>query len=200
MIGHNVGGIAGDRLRSFIERIERLEEEKRSLAEDIKEVYAEARGSGFDAKIMRKLIALRRMDKDDLDEQEALLDIYKRALGMLIDTPLGQAALARLDDTVATASSHPKRRGRPPKAKNGAEPAAGNGTARADLVARAQGKEDGIAGHRDHAARYPSGEPGHGDYWLGHAEGEGEQDHPPGQDIAGSDGALRPERKPEVMH
>ena len=79
----DVGGIAGERLRSFIERIERLEEEKRALAQDIKEVYAEAKGTGFDVKIMRQVIRLRRMDKDDLDEQETLLDIYRRALGML---------------------------------------------------------------------------------------------------------------------
>ena len=79
----DVGGIAGDRLKSFIERIERLEEEKKALADDIKEVYAEAKGTGFDTKIMRQVIRLRRMDKDDLDEQDALIDIYKRALGML---------------------------------------------------------------------------------------------------------------------
>ncbi|HTZ36803.1 MAG TPA: DUF2312 domain-containing protein [Stellaceae bacterium] len=79
----DIGGIAGDRLKSFIERIERLEEEKKALANDIKEVYAEAKGTGFDTKIMRQLIRLRRMDKDDLDEQEALIDVYKRALGML---------------------------------------------------------------------------------------------------------------------
>ena len=79
----DVGGIAGERLKSFVERIERLEDEKRALAEDIKEVYAEAKGSGFDPKIMRQVIRLRRMDKDDLDEQEALIDVYKRALGML---------------------------------------------------------------------------------------------------------------------
>jgi len=79
----DVGGIAGERLRSFIERIERLEEEKRTLAADIKEVYAEAKGTGFDAKTMRQIIRIRRTDKDDLDEQETLLDIYKRALGML---------------------------------------------------------------------------------------------------------------------
>lgn len=90
----DVGGIAGEQLRSFIERIERLEEEKRTLAEDIKEVYAEAKGVGFDPAIMRKIIRERRMDKDDLDEQETLLDIYRRALGMLADTPLGEAALA----------------------------------------------------------------------------------------------------------
>ena len=79
----DVGGIAGAQLKSFIERIERLEEEKRALAEDIKEVYSEAKGAGFDAKIMRQIIKIRRMDEDDLDEQEALLDTYKRALGML---------------------------------------------------------------------------------------------------------------------
>lgn len=92
----DVGGIAGERLRSLIERIERLEEEKRTLAEDIKEVFAEAKGSGFDTKIMRQIIRIRRMDKDDLDEQETLLDIYKRALGMLADTPLGEAAIKRV--------------------------------------------------------------------------------------------------------
>ena len=80
-----VGGIAGERLKSFIERIERLEEEKKALAEDIKEVFAEAKGVGFDIKTMRQIIRIRRMDQDDLDEQEALLDIYKRALGMLPD-------------------------------------------------------------------------------------------------------------------
>jgi uncharacterized protein (UPF0335 family) len=79
----DVGGIAGDRLKSFIERIERLEEERKTLGDDIKEVYAEAKGTGFDTKIMRQLIRIRKMDKDDLDEQETLLDVYKRALGML---------------------------------------------------------------------------------------------------------------------
>ena len=77
------GGVAGERLKSFIERIERLEEEKRALAEDIKEVYSEAKGVGFDVKTMRQLIRIRRLDEDDRDEQEALLDTYKRALGML---------------------------------------------------------------------------------------------------------------------
>jgi len=79
----DVGGIAGDRLKSFIERIERLEEERKALGADLKEVYAEAKGNGFDTKIMRQIVRLRRMDKDDLDEQETLLDVYRRALGML---------------------------------------------------------------------------------------------------------------------
>jgi uncharacterized protein (UPF0335 family) len=92
----DVGGIAGERLKSFIERIERLEEEKRTLAEDIKEVYAEAKGTGFDTKIMRQLIRIRKRDQDELDEEESLLDVYKRALGMLPDAapqaPQAQAA------------------------------------------------------------------------------------------------------------
>jgi uncharacterized protein (UPF0335 family) len=88
----DVGGIAGERLKSFIERVERLEEEKRALAEDIKEVYAEAKGVGFDVKIMRQIIKIRKMDQDELDEQETLLDVYKRALGMVPDLPSEAAA------------------------------------------------------------------------------------------------------------
>ena len=79
----NVGGIAGDQLRQYIERIERLEEEKKTIAEDIKEVFAEAKGNGFDSKIMRKVISLRKMEAAERDEQETLIDLYKRALGML---------------------------------------------------------------------------------------------------------------------
>jgi uncharacterized protein (UPF0335 family) len=78
----DVGGIAVDRLKSFIERIERLEEEKRVLASDIKEVYAEAKGTGFEPKIMRQIIKIRKKDKEEVDEEESLLDLYKRALGM----------------------------------------------------------------------------------------------------------------------
>ena len=78
----DVGGIAADRLKSFVERIERLEEEKRGLQEDIKEVYAEAKGTGFDTKIIRQIIRLRKMEKHQLDEQDALLETYRAALGM----------------------------------------------------------------------------------------------------------------------
>jgi len=77
-----VGGIAGDRLRSIVERIERLEEEKKALSDDIREVYSEAKGSGFDIKVIRRIIQLRKMDSSDRDEMEAILDIYKRALEM----------------------------------------------------------------------------------------------------------------------
>ena len=78
----DTGGVAGDRLRSFIERIERLEEEKAALAEDIREVYSEAKGNGFDVKIMRQIVRLRKLDSSDRQEQEAILDTYKAALGM----------------------------------------------------------------------------------------------------------------------
>ena len=78
----DVGGIAADRLRSFIERIERLEEEKAALAADIREVFAEAKGTGFDTKIMRQVLKLRKMEEDDRQEQEHLLDLYKQALGI----------------------------------------------------------------------------------------------------------------------
>ena len=77
------GGIAADRLRSLVERIERLEEERKALGSDIKDIYAEAKSAGFDVKVLRQLIRIRRLDEDDRDEQEALLDTYKRALGML---------------------------------------------------------------------------------------------------------------------
>lgn len=80
---NNVGGVAGDRLRSFVERIERLEEEKAGLAEDIKEVYAELKGVGFDAKTVRKIIALRKLDHEKRRESEELLDLYKSAIGMV---------------------------------------------------------------------------------------------------------------------
>lgn len=90
-----ISGVAKERLRSFVERVERLEEEMKALSDDRKEVYAEAKGEGFDVKTMREVIRLRKMDKADLQEREAMLDLYKSALGMLCDTPLGQAAIAR---------------------------------------------------------------------------------------------------------
>ena len=78
----DTGGVAADQLRQFIERIERLEEEKAALTADIREVFSEAKGQGFDTKIMRQVIRLRKMDTADFQEQEALLDLYKHALGM----------------------------------------------------------------------------------------------------------------------
>ncbi len=77
-----VGGIAGDRLRSLIERIEKLEEDKREISTDIREVFAEAKSAGFDVKIMRAILKLRKMDAASRDEQEFLLDTYRKALDL----------------------------------------------------------------------------------------------------------------------
>ena len=74
--------VTADELRQFIERIERLDAEKRDLAEQQKEVMAEAKGRGYDTKVMRKLITLRRRDQNDIAEEEAILEMYKEALGM----------------------------------------------------------------------------------------------------------------------
>lgn len=77
-----VGGIAADRLRSIIERVERLEEERKALAGDIKDIFGEAKSAGFDVKVIRQIIKLRKMEPAQVEEQETLLDIYRRALGM----------------------------------------------------------------------------------------------------------------------
>jgi uncharacterized protein (UPF0335 family) len=87
--GHN------GQLQSIIERIERLEDEKAKISLDIREIYAEAKSNGFDAKILRKIVAIRKQDADKRDEEQQLIATYMAALGMLADTPLGQVAIAR---------------------------------------------------------------------------------------------------------
>ena len=79
---NQIGGIAAEALRQFIERIERLEEEKKALSADIKDVYSQAKSQGFDVKIIRKIISLRRMEDQEREEIEQLVDLYKAALGM----------------------------------------------------------------------------------------------------------------------
>lgn len=81
-VASNAQTVAAAQLRAFIERIERLESEKKSISDDIKDVYAEAKGIGFDTKALRALIALRRVDTAQRQEDEAILDLYKSALGM----------------------------------------------------------------------------------------------------------------------
>jgi uncharacterized protein (UPF0335 family) len=76
------GAVSADVLRSYIERIERLEEEKKSLGGDIREIYAEAKGNGFEPRVMRKVVTLRRMNAADREEEEALLEVYRRAVGV----------------------------------------------------------------------------------------------------------------------
>lgn len=78
----DTGGVSGQRLKAFIERVERLEEEKAALSEDIKDIYAESKAVGFDTKIIRKVIRLRKMDKEKRQEEEQLLELYKAAIGL----------------------------------------------------------------------------------------------------------------------
>lgn len=83
----NSDSVAQDQLRAFIERIERLEEEKQTIADDIKEVYAEAKGNGFDTKVLRQIVRIRKQDQNERMEQEALLELYMSALGMAAAPP-----------------------------------------------------------------------------------------------------------------
>ncbi len=78
----DIGGVSGKRLRGYLDRIERLEEEKKGIADDIKDIYAEAKGVGFDAKILRKVYMLRKMNTDKRREEEELLELYKAAVGI----------------------------------------------------------------------------------------------------------------------
>ena len=80
-IGHN--SIAKDQLKSIIERVERLEEDKKAISDDIKDVYGEAKGNGFDVKALRTIIRMRKQDADERQEQETILETYMQALGML---------------------------------------------------------------------------------------------------------------------
>lgn len=91
MIGSNINA----QLKAIVERIERLEEDKAAIAEDIRQVYAEAKGNGFDVKTLRKVIALRKKEAAERAEEQAMLEVYMGALGMIADLPLGQAALKR---------------------------------------------------------------------------------------------------------
>jgi uncharacterized protein (UPF0335 family) len=83
--GHNSGSIGADRLKSFIDRVERLEDEKSALAADIREIYAEAKGEGFDTKIMRQVVRRRKMDKADRDEQDAIRELYEGTLESILE-------------------------------------------------------------------------------------------------------------------
>ncbi|MEP3232550.1 MAG: DUF2312 domain-containing protein [Hyphomicrobiales bacterium] len=79
----DIGGVAADQLRTIVERIERLEEEKKAIADDVKEVYAEAKANGYDTKTLRKIVTLRKVESAERQEQEAMLDLYMHALGMV---------------------------------------------------------------------------------------------------------------------
>lgn len=85
-----------NQLQSIIDRIEKLEDDRSLLAADIKEIFTEAKSNGYDVKIIRKVLAIRKKDAAQRDEEQALIDTYMSALGMLSDTPLGQAAISRV--------------------------------------------------------------------------------------------------------
>jgi uncharacterized protein (UPF0335 family) len=87
--------VTNNQIKALVERIEKLEEEKAAIADDIKEVYVEAKVNGFDPKIIKKIVALRKQDAAKRAEEQALLAVYMDALGMLADTPLGKAAMDR---------------------------------------------------------------------------------------------------------
>ena len=93
-IGHN-SRFAKDQLKAFVERIERLEEEKKTISDDIRDVYAESKSNGFDVKALRAVIRLRKQEATERNEQQLILETYMIALGMLADLPLGKAALQR---------------------------------------------------------------------------------------------------------
>ena len=88
----NVVGIAGDRIRSFVERIEQIETELKELTEAKKEIFSEAKGEGFDVKVLKEIIKLRKQDQDERDEHETLLDVYMRAMDEAGPAPVAEAA------------------------------------------------------------------------------------------------------------
>jgi uncharacterized protein (UPF0335 family) len=87
----SVGSNSANQLNSFVERVERLAEEKKSIADDIRDVYAEAKSNGFDVKVLREVVKLRRWDREKLQQFENDVEMYRHALGDLADTPLGRA-------------------------------------------------------------------------------------------------------------
>jgi uncharacterized protein (UPF0335 family) len=155
--GHNsgIGGIAAEALGQYVDRIERLEEEKKALLADIKSVYDEAKSTGFDAKILRKIVAERRKSEADRQEEAAIMDLYRGALGMLNGTPLGNAAIRRL-----TGHNEPREAPYAPSPLSGGsgkpEPVEPDVT---EAVAREQGKEAALAGKPVTDNRFPAHDP-----------------------------------------
>jgi uncharacterized protein (UPF0335 family) len=87
--------MTNNQIKTIVERVERMEEEKLAITTDISEIYKEAKSNGFDTKIIKKIVALRKKDANKLAEEQAIMDLYLSALGMLADTPLGQAAISK---------------------------------------------------------------------------------------------------------
>ena len=93
----SIAGITAGQLKQYIEKIERLEEEKTGIAADIREVFAEAKGNGYDPKIMRQVLKIRKMDREEMEEQEELVTLYCQALGMLPGSPAAQQMARELE-------------------------------------------------------------------------------------------------------
>jgi uncharacterized protein (UPF0335 family) len=105
--------IADGQLLAVVERIERLNEEAKTIKDDIADVYTEAKGSGYDVKALRKIVALRKLDPSQRAEEETILQTYMRALGMLVGTPLGDAAIASISQQAMPRSRGRDHRGTP---------------------------------------------------------------------------------------
>jgi uncharacterized protein (UPF0335 family) len=147
--------LAGDRLRSYIERIERLEEERKALAADVKDIYSEVKSAGFDVKVVRQLIRIRKQEPAEVEEQEMLLDIYRAAIGMLGGKPLSERTRQRFDPPAEQDEPKaPQPRGEGADQETASEeqetpPAAARGSTHEDIAAaRAQGGEDQRAGKK----------------------------------------------------
>lgn len=100
----SLGGNSANQLKSFVERVERLSEEKKSIADDIRDVYVEAKLNGFDVKALRAIVRMRSQDAKQLREHEAIVETYRHALGMLADLPLGAAAIERVEHAAPAAT------------------------------------------------------------------------------------------------
>lgn len=168
--------VPADQLSSIVQRIERLEDEKRALSDDIKAVYAEAHGNGFDRKTIRKIVSLRKLSPEQREEEDALLDLYKAALGMLNDTPLGEAAIRR----VSGHKPEDHKSAPPPPAENAP---AEHQAAQVDVwaaddmnAARARGASDAASGLPVTANPFPARDPRRAAYdeaWCASAGSDG---------------------------
>jgi uncharacterized protein (UPF0335 family) len=156
----DASGIAANQLMAFIERIERLEAEKKAIAGDIKEVKAEAKAMGFDIPTINQLIKLRAMEENERAEREALLDIYKAAIGMLNDTPLGQAALERLTKKSPPSPPSPTPAGDASLPASEPQPSAQATITAEDIqAARDAGREAATSGQPVTSNPFPAGDP-----------------------------------------
>lgn len=156
------GGANADRLLSLLERIERLEEERKTLADDIKEIFGEAKAAGFDPKVMRQMLKERRQSPEERREWNALCDVYRAALGMLDGTPLGEHARKRFEDRRSPPAEPPHRSppdgGTEAAAPDPVPPGPAAPSVEDLLTAKAEGAAAAKAGRRVMDNPYPAGD------------------------------------------